>query len=1033
MNLPKLAVSKPVTTVMFYLALTVLGAFALSKLAIELLPKLEPPAISIVTIYPGASAEDVEQKVTKLIEEQVSTINNVSKVTSSSKDNISIVTVTFSWATNIAEATNDVRDAIDRVKRNLPSDAQEPSIFKFSTSTLPVMMIGINSSESYPGINKIIEDKIAQPLRQIPGVGAVFAIGGPQREILIKVDPKKLEAYNLTIPQIAQILQAENLSLPAGVVKVGMKEYNVRVPGEFKSIEEIKSTVIGNYQGALVYLRDVAEVIDTIKEQTLYVKINNNPGVLLFIQKQAIANTIEVVDAIKKALPRIQRTLPKDVQLNIAFDSSEFIRNSIKNLSDTIIYGAIFVILVILLFLRKIRPSIIIILTLPFSLIVAFIALYLIGGTINLISLSSLAISVGVVVDNAIVVLENITRHIERGEDPKTASVIASNEIGLAISASTLTHAVVFLPLVFLTGLAGFLFKQLGYLVAVMNITSLIAALTLTPMLASRWLKREERIRNKIFANIFEISERWFKAIENAYGRLISWGLRHKLIVVSTAFVLFALSLVLFKFAVGFEFFPASDTGQIQITAQLPVGTRLEETIKVGEEIQKIVSEEIPEKWRKYIFMRAGTSEQGFATITGQVEGNNVVTVGARLVPFKERGVTIEELGAKIRERIKLIPGIEKFEVSRGSDFQALIFGGGKPLTVEVTGYDLNLTSKVAEQIKSELEKIPGAKDVQIGRSGLAPEIRIEVDKQKSASLGLNTSIIAATVRSSIYGLKATTYKEIGDEYDITIQPGADLRNSISYLEEIPIRSLSGNIVKIKDIAKVYDTYSPIEIQHRDRQRIIPVGANVEGRALGDVVKDLQERLKKLDIPPGVEIKFAGQVEEQSKTFKDLLQVFILSVILTYMIMASQFESLLHPFVIMFSVPFGFVGVVLGLLIFGIPFGLTAFLGLITLVGIVVNNGIVLIDYTNLLRARGYQLYDAIITAGKTRLRPVLMTTATTILGALPLAIFKGEGSEFWRPLGVTLLGGLTFATLITLVLIPTVYSIFEHKKVEAK
>ncbi|CUS78390.1 hydrophobic/amphiphilic exporter-1, HAE1 family [Candidatus Kryptonium thompsonii] len=1032
MSLPKLSVNRPVTVIMFYMALAVLGAFALSRLAIDLLPKLEPPAISVVTIYPGASAEDVEQKVTKLIEEQVSTINNVSKVTSSSKDNISIITVTFNWGTDIAEATNDIRDAIDRVKRRLPDDAEEPSIFKFSTSTLPVMMIGINSSESYPGINKIIEDKIAQPLRQVPGVGAVFAIGGPYREILIRVDPKKLEAYNLSIPQIAQILNSENLSLPAGIIKVGTKEYSVRVPGEFKSIEEIKSTVIGNYQGALVYLRDVADVIDTIKEQTLYVRINNTPGVLLFIQKQATANTIEVVDAVKKALPKIEKTLPKDVKLNIAFDSSEFIKNSIRNLSNAIVYGGIFVILVVLLFLRKIRASLIIILTIPFSLIVAFITLYLIGGTINLISLASLAIAVGIVVDNAIVVLENITRHIERGENPQTASVIAANEIGLAISASSLTNIAVFLPLAFLTGIAGFLFKELGILVTVMVLTSLLASLTLTPTLSSKWLKGQEKIKNKLLSNLFNTSERWFQAIESFYGNLISWALRHKAIVILTALVLFISSFILFRL-VGFEFFPASDTGQIQVIAQLPVGTRIDETIKVGEQLQKIVAEEIPEKWRKYIFMRVGTTEQGFATITGQVEGNNVVTVGARLVPLKERKVTVQELGAKIRERAKLIPGIEKFEISRGSDFQALLFGGGKPLTVEVVGYDLNLTAQVAEKIKEELEKIPGAKDVQIGRSGLTPEIRIEIDKQKASSLGLNTAIIATTIRSSIYGLKATTYKELGDEYDITIRPDADLRNSISYISEIPVRSMSGNIVKIKDIARIYDTFSPIEIQRRDRQRIIPVGANVEGRALGDVVKDLQERISKLDIPPGVEIRFGGQVEEQAKSFRDLFQVLILGIILTYMIMASQFESLLHPFVIMFSVPFAFTGVVLGLLIFGVPFGLTAFMGLIMLVGIVVNNAIVLVDYTNLLRARGYELFNAIVTAGRTRLRPVLMTTLTTILGTLPLAVFKGEGSELWRPLGITMLGGLTFSTLITLVLVPTIYSIFEHKKVEVK
>lgn len=1032
MSLPKLSVNRPVSTIMFYIALAVLGAFALSRLAIDLLPKLEPPAVSVVTIYPGASAEDVEQKVTKLIEDEVSTINNVTKVTSSSKDNISIITINFRWGTNIAEATNDVRDAIDRVKRRLPDDAQEPSIFKFSTSTFPIMLIGINSNESYPGINKIIEDKIAQPLRQVPGVGSVFSVGGPQREILVKVDPKKLEAYNLTIPQIAQILNAENFSLPAGVIKVGMKEYSVRVPGEFKSIDEIKSTVIGNYQGALVYLRDVADVIDTIKEQTVYVKINNEPGVLLFIQKQATANTIEVVDAVKKALSEIEKTLPRDVKLNIAFDSSEFIKNSINNLLNAVSYGAIFVILVVILFLRKIRASLIVILTIPFSLVVAFITLYLIGGTINLISLASLAIAIGIVVDNAIVVLENITRHIERGENPKTASVIAANEIGLAISASSLTNVAVFLPLAFLTGVAGFLFRELGILVTVMVLTSLIASLTLTPTLSSKWLKKQERIKSKLLSNLFDKSEKWFQAIENFYEKTITWVLKHKILVVSVALFVFLGSFVLFRF-VGFDFFPASDTGQIQIIAQLPIGTRIDETIKVGEQLQKIMLEEIPEKWRRYIFMRAGTTEQGFATITGQVEGNNVVTVGARLVPLKERGVSIEEIAEKLRKKAELIPGIEKLEISRGSDFQAVLFGGGKPLTVEVVGFDLNLTAQVAEKIKEELEKIPGAKDVLVGRSGLSPEIRIEIDKQKASALGLNTTIIASTIRSSIYGLKATTYKELGDEYDITIQPGADLRNSISYISEIPVRTISGNVIKIKDVARIYEAYSPIEIQHRDRQRIITVGANVEGRALGDVTRDLQERISKIDIPPGVEIRFAGQVEEQAKSFRDLFQVLILGVILTYIIMAAQFESLLHPFVIMFAVPFAFTGVVLGLLVFGVPFGLTAFMGLIILVGIVVNNAIVLVDYTNLLRARGYELYDAIITAGKTRLRPVLMTTLTTILGTLPLAVFKGEGSELWRALGITVLGGLSFSTLITLVLVPTIYSIFEQKRINVK
>ena len=1028
MKLPRVSVNRPVTTIMFYLALVVIGVFSFMHLAVDFLPKLEPPAVSIVTIYPGASAQDVEQKVTKVIEDRVGAISNVSRVVSSSKDNISIITVFFNWGTNMDEATNDVRDAVDLAKRLLPEDAQEPSIFKFSTSTLPVLMIGVTADESFPGINKIIDEKIAQPLRKVSGVGGIFWIGSPEREILVKVDPRKLEAYNLTIQQIAQVLKAENFSIPAGVVKVGMKEYNVRVPGEYKSVDEIASTVIGSFRGALVYLRDVAEVVDTVKERTYVVEINGRPGVLFFVQKQALANTIEVTDAVKKLLPKIKETLPRDVKLNIVFDSSQFIRNAISNLTNAAFYSAFLVILVILLFLRKFRASVIIILTIPFSIIVAFITLYVIGGTINLVSLSSLVIAMGIVVDNAIVVLENIARHIERGENPKTASVIAPGEVGLAITASSLTNVAVFLPLAFLTGIAGFLFKELGYLVTVMVLTSLLASLTLVPALTSKWLKREEKVRSGFIRKFFDISEKAFVSLESYYKNLLSWSLKHRLVVILIAFLIFAGSMFLFRF-VGFEFLPATDTGDIRVTAQLPVGTRLEETIKVGAQIHKILLEEIPKEWRLYTFMRAGTSEQGFATITGQIEGTNVVMVGARLIPFKERGVSVFEIADKIRARIKLIPGIEKFEVGQGSDFRAALFGGGKPLSIEVTGYDLNKLLKVAEEVKQVVEEVPGTRDVQIGRSGYAPEIKIVVDKQKASSLGLNTAVIGATVRASIFGLKATTYKELGDEYDIAIRPDASLRNSIRYISEIPIRTLTGGVVRLKDVARIYESFSPVEIQRRDRQRIIPVGADISGRALGDVVKDIQKKLKNIDIPPGVEIRFAGQVEEQRKAFSDLFQVLILGIILTYMIMASQFESLLHPFVIMFSVPFAFVGIVFGLLVFGKPFGLTSFMGAIMLVGIVVNNAIVLVDYTNLLRARGYGLNEAILEAGRTRLRPVLMTAFTTIFGVLPLALMAGEGAEMWQGLGITLLGGLMFSTLITLVIVPVFYSLFERKR----
>jgi HAE1 family hydrophobic/amphiphilic exporter-1 len=1031
MSLPSSSVSKPITTAMIFTGIIILGIFSFTRLAIDILPSLEPPAISVITTYPGASSEDVELKVTKPIEDQISTVSNVTKVKSSSKDNISVVTATFSWGTNLDEASNNIRDVLDRVRRTLPSDADQPMLFRFSGSSIPVMMLGVSAKEDYPALKKIITDQISDPLSRLPGVGAASMMGGPDRKFLVEVDPYKLQGYGMTIPQLANAIAAENVTVPAGQIELGRTELSVRVPGEFKTVQDLQNMVVGTSGGALIHLYDVAHVVDSLSRPESIVDIDGKIGALVFVQKQSGANTVEVANEIMKALPGIKATLPSDVSLNVVFDTSEFIRETINELAIEVLLGAVFVTLVVLAFLRRLRASLIVIATIPVSLVTAFAYLYFSGGTINMISLSSLAIAVGLVVDDAIVILDNITRHIESGEKPATASVVASNEVGLAVMASTLTIVAVFLPLAFLTGIAGFFFKQLGGLVTVMVLVSLVAALSLTPMLTSKLLKLEtdNPARPQWTKKLYDTSEKLFVWLENFYERALEWSLSNKLWTIGISALLFVSSIVLFKF-VGTEFIPSFDTGSIQVTIEMPVGTTVDSTVAVAMQAEKIMREEIPSKYREFIFYRAGQSSSGMSSVTGQKEGANIATVSAKLVPYNERvGKTSTYFAAKIRPRLAKIPGIVSYEVGSGYDIGSVLLGGEKPLQINISGDDQFQSLRVARQILSIVSRTKGAVDPSVSWGGETPELRIIPDKDKMASLGLNSAIVGATVRASIYGLKASVFREIGDEYDIFIQPPYDEKNNVDYIKNLPVKSMNGQIVPLSNFARVESGLAPIEIQHENKQRVIYVSANIEGRALGDVVKDIKAGMQKeVPIPPGIQVSFGGQASEQQKSFNDLLIDLVLSIILVYMVMASQFESLLDPFVIMFSVPFAFTGVAWALWITGTPLGLTAFIGLILLVGIVVKNAIVLIDYINILRARNYTLHDAIVQGGKNRLRPVLMTAFAMILGNIPMAVSTAISAAFWKPLGITVVGGLLVSSLVTLILVPVVYSLFETR-----
>ncbi|NUN10282.1 MAG: efflux RND transporter permease subunit [Ignavibacteriaceae bacterium] len=1029
MNLPEVSVRRPITTIMLFVAILIIGYVSFSRLPIDLFPEIEPPVISVLTQYPGASAQDVELNVSKKIESGLSSVTNLKKVRSTSIDNISVVTLEFEYGTNLDEASNDIRSALEFTKRGLPDDVEDPIIFKFSTNIFPIMFIAVQADQSFEGLNKLVENKITDPLKRVSGVGTIQAFGGPVRQILINVDQKKLEAYNVSVSQIGQALQVENVNLPSGSIKMGELEYNLRVPAEFKDAEEIRNVVVGAQAGRVVYLKDVAEVKDSLRHRTIDIRLGGGKGLQIIVQKQSGANTVQVVNDVKAKLAEIQKELPSDVKIDIVQDTSEFIIYSINNLTEAVLLGGVFVVFVILIFLRKWRATIIIIVTLPVSLIGAFIYLYFTGNTINIISLSSLSIAIGMVVDDAIVILENIIHHIEKGARPREAAVFASSEVGLAVAAATFTIVAVFFPLVFISGIAGILFNQLGFLVTVMILVSLLAAVTLIPMMAAYMLKSKKLakpITNPLLKKIDSMLEKMLDVLDDFYKGILEKALDHKKTVIVLSLAIFIGSIMLLPF-LGTEFIPKSDSSQFQVSLELEPGRRLEETIQYVKEIEDIIRKDFPEVI--YISARSGVNDMGFSSILfGQNEGSNIAGMQLKTTKLDKRNRTIFEMADEMRAKLKHMTGVKNLVINTAGGASFLTGATGAAVEVDIIGPDLEESYKVANKLKEQMEKIPGTRDIRIDIGDPRPELQVILQRDKMALTGLNTVMVGNALRNSYYGLTPTKFREMGDEYDVFVSLPPDKKDNITDIENLPLKTMLGTTVRLKDVGKVVQEYSPPTIKRKEQERVIGVLADVTGRSLGEVSADIKEYASKLELPPNTVIEYAGQIEQQTDTFQDLFLLLALSVILVYMVMAAQFESLLDPFIIMFSVPFAFSGVFISLFITGTTFSVIAFLGAVLLVGIVVKNAIVLVDFTNITRARGVELREAIVYSGRNRLRPVLMTTLTTLLGLLPLAVSTGEGSEIWRPLGLSTIGGLTFSTLITLILVPVLYSVFETK-----
>lgn len=1021
MSLYQSAVRKPIMTALVYVAVAIIGIFSLVNLPVDLFPDMGENTIMVFTTYPGASASDVENNVSKPLENVLNGVSDLKHISSDSRENYSIVFLEFEYGIDIEDATNDVRDKLDMVSSMLPDDANTPFLFKFSVDDMPILMLSVQSGASTNALYKILDDRVVSPLSRVGGVGTVSISGAPQREIQIYCDPYKLEAYNLTIEAIAGVVGAENRNLPLGSMDIGSETYSMRVQGEFSDAKQMENIVVGSFNNQNIYLRDVAVVKDTVQERMQEVYNNGVRGAMIVVQKQSGANSVQISEKVMSMIPDIQKTLPSDVKLGVIANTSESIVNTINSLEESIILILVLVVLVVLFFLGRWRATFIIAIVIPVSLMGAFIYLGFTGNTLNIISLSSLSIAIGMVVDDAIVVLENISTHIERGSRPKSAAVFATSEVSLSIIATTLVLLAVFIPLTFLEGVAGIMFKQLGWIVSIVIIISTLAALTLTPMLSSIMLKNNPN-RGKVFNAIYTPIEKFLDWLDKIYAKMLGWCVSRKGVVLIVAMLIFGSSLLLFKF-IPTEFFPTQDQARLSATVKLPIGTRMETSRAFALDFVEQVRKDYPEVLMINFSVGQPDDDNTFGMLSQN--GSHIVKFNVRLTKKTERKRSLNEIADNLRADLAKYPEVNTYIVSSGGGM-----GGQNSVDVELYCYDLDITDKFAADLKSRMEKVPGCSEVSISREEYTPEFQVDFDREKLAEHGLNLTTAASYVRNRFNGYTASYYREDGDEYNIKVRYAPEYRESIESIENILVYNNQGVGVRVKDLGTVVERLTPPTISRKDRERMVKVSCVVAKDAvLSELVAETEKVLNDMEIPSSLMYEIGGAWEDQQESFADMIMIMVLIVILVYIVMASQFESFSYPFIIMFSIPFALTGVLIGLAVSNTPLGIMAMVGILLLIGIVVKNGIVLVDYTILCCERGQSINEAIVTAGRSRLRPILMTTLTTVLGMIPLAVDKGEGAEMWNSLGTVVSWGLSLSTLVTLVLIPILFGIFAERK----
>jgi HAE1 family hydrophobic/amphiphilic exporter-1 len=1023
MKIYELAVRRPVLTVMVSLIVIIVGAVSLSRLAIDLMPEITYPTLSISTSYENTSPEEIEELITRPIEEAMSAVPGVETVSSVSAEGQSSVRVAFDWGTDLDAAANDIRDRLDRVQRVLPEDAERPRLRKFDLASFPILILGVASNLDPIQVQSTLDHFVKNRIERIPGVASLDIHGGLDREIHVNLDADKISALGLPLDQILQRIKDENINLPAGTIEEGLLDVSIRTPGVFNNLDELRNTVIAVREGASIRLGEVAEVTDAWEKVTRIVRVNGKPGVRLSVSKQSGKNTVEVARAVLAEVKRINAEMP---QLHIIpiIDTSDYIQRSITNLGRTLLYGSGLAILVLFLFLRSIPSTAIIATTIPISVVATFALMYFNGFTLNLMTLGGLALGVGMLVDNAIVVLENIHRLREEGQTAPVAAVNGSREVTAAVVASTLTTLVVFFPMIFMRGMTGIMFKQLAYVVAFSLSCSMAVALTLVPMLASRIAKPPQTSSEAApgsAAKSREIAGRFFRRLENDYQRLLRVALRHKAVVLTAAGLLFTGSLLLIPL-VGVELMPATDESEVRVSAEMAVGTRLAVVDEKFRKIEAQIVAAVPEIDNTVSF--AGGS-------TWRARGGNTAQMRIALKPVDQRQRSSEAIAGDLRRQLSALPGISiRTRAGQGLFLLRIGTGGDDRIQVEVRGHDPQIADALAKRVEKAMRAVGGITDTRISRETGSPEEVVLIDRPKAAAMHLSVSKIANQLRTVLSGSAAGYYREGGSEYRILVKLKDAEKKELATLLSLPVTNADGEQVMLRNVVTVAPRQGPVLIERKDQERVVYVTANISGRDMGSVLADLRAQVQRIPIPRDYAVQFGGDFEEQQKAFHELLISFILALVLVYMVMASLYESLRDPLIVMFSVPLAAIGVVLLLLLTHTTFNIQSYIGCIMLGGIVVNNAILLVDHINLLRRRdGLPIGEAILEAGRRRLRPILMTATTTILAMLPLALGLGEGGEAQAPMARAIIGGLLSANVITLLVIPTVYATFERKE----
>ena len=1021
MNLPNFSVNRPVTILMLFIGLILIGLISYQNLGLDLLPDLSFPMSAIIVSYSGVAPQEIENMITIPLEEAVGTIQGVKKISSYSREGSSVVLMEFNWGTNMDVSALNIREKIDQVKGFLPNDAGDPIVIKFDPSLMPILILGVDSEEKdLQKLQEYAEDIIKPRLERMEEVASVTINGGLDREILVSIDSDKLRSNQLSFGQVSAALAGENVNLPAGTLKEGTINFLIRTLGRFESIQDIKEILISNIRGKKIYLGDIAQVEDTFKERNSITYVNGKPGIMVSLQKESGKNTVTVAKRVFKELENIQKLLPDDISITPVFDSSDFIKKTISQVGWVALYGAIIAVFVLFFFLGNFSSTLIISFAIPISLIFTFTLLYFSNLTLNMMTLGGLALGIGMMVDNSIVVLENIFRYRELGTNIKESACLGASEVGTAISASTFTTIAVFLPILYVQGIASELFRPMGYTITFSLLTSLLVALTLVPMLSSKILHLKVRensssvFKENLSQNSLRKGGRIFNFVREEYSRLISWSLRHRGIVFILAVIIFVGSIMLIPF-VGTEFMPSSDQGQFNINITLPTGTNLETTRKVVGEVEKIVSK-IPEIKSMLTTAGEGSGGMGFSS-----QGGNSGTIMVNLVDQNKRDRSMAKIINQLREKIGTYPDAQiKFSE------QSMSFSSGSDLEVKISGDSLDELENIANRILVSIAEVEGVYDLESSVEDVRPELHVNIDREKANLYGLNTVQIASTVHDALLGRVASIYQEKGEQIDIRIRLEEEDRNSIEEVENLLISSSVGLQIPLKEIAEVTVGSGPKGIDRENQQRIVNVSGSISGRVLGKVIQDAQQKLETLVLPEDYRYEFVGQNREMQESFLQLALALVLSIILVYMIIAAQFESLLMPLAVMFSVPFSLIGVVLALLLTDKSLNVLSYIGIIMLVGIVVNNSIVLIDYINQLRQKGMERKEAIILGGETRLRPILMTMFTTVLALVPMAIGIGEGSELRAPMAITIIGGLSSSTFLSLIIVPIFYTFLD-------